>query len=241
MKGLTRVLSAKRIGLAVGLLLAASPTAGYATSFSFSPTTSIGLLPVDGTVSGAVAIESQSGGPSGSYTMVFTFASAVTSVGGVSVTGGTGTVQSSMIDSSNSTRYIVNLTGVADAQYVTVSLTNVQAGGLKPTVSASMGILIGDTNGDGFVNSADITQVKSQSGTLVGSFNFREDVNGDGLINSADITLVKSESGTALSPLFLSGASRPDGVPIPDTGSSAALLGLALFGIVFFRWRLTSA
>src|SRR5438067_8246575 len=133
MKGLTKVLSPKKIALAVGLLLAASPMPGYAVSFKFSPTTAVGLLPVDGTISGAVAIESQSGGPSGNYTMVFTFAGPVTSVGGASVTGGTGIVQSSTIDSSNPTKYIVNLTGVADAQIVTVSLTNVQsAGGLKP-------------------------------------------------------------------------------------------------------------
>jgi len=61
-----------------------------------------------------------------------------------------------------------------------------------------MGFLIGDTTGDGFVNSADISQTKSQSGNTVTSSNFREDVNTDGFLNSADISLVKSESGTAL-------------------------------------------
>jgi hypothetical protein len=61
-----------------------------------------------------------------------------------------------------------------------------------------MGVLLADTTGDGFVNSADISQTKSQSGQSVGSFNFREDVNTDGFLNSADISLVKSESGTAL-------------------------------------------
>jgi hypothetical protein len=61
-----------------------------------------------------------------------------------------------------------------------------------------MGVLLGDTTGDGFVNSADISQTKSQSGQSVGSSNFREDVNTDGFLNSADISLVKSESGTAL-------------------------------------------
>jgi hypothetical protein len=59
-------------------------------------------------------------------------------------------------------------------------------------------VLIGDTNGDGFVNSGDISQTKSQSGNAVTGANFREDVNADGFINSADISLVKSKSGTAL-------------------------------------------
>ena len=54
------------------------------------------------------------------------------------------------------------------------------------------------STGDGSVNSADISQAKSQSGRLVTSANFREDVTTEGSINSADISLVKSKSGTAL-------------------------------------------
>jgi hypothetical protein len=60
-----------------------------------------------------------------------------------------------------------------------------------------MGVLAGDTNADGTVNSADISQTKAQSGFAVGS-NFREDVTVDNSINSADITFVKLRSGTAL-------------------------------------------
>jgi hypothetical protein len=231
MKDVRNVLSAKKIVLVIGFLLAAFPGLGYASSFSFSPTTVAGgLWPVSGSLNGALKIESQSGGPSGSYTMVFTFANPLTSVGGVTVTSGIGTVSSGMVDSSDPNRYIINLTGVVNAQVITVNLTNVQSlGGLSPTVSASMGVLVGDTNGDGFVNSADIAQIKSQSGSFVTSSNFREDVNGDGFINSADIALVKAESGTALTNLLLVG--RPIGVP--DTGSAVELLGLALFGLVF--------
>jgi hypothetical protein len=237
MKDVRNVLSAKKIVLAIGFLLAASPVPGYASSFSFDPTASSGLWSVSGGLNGAVGIESQSGGPNGNYTMIFTFASPLTSVGGISVTSGTGTVKNGVVDSTNPNRYIVNLTGVVDAQVITVRLTNVQStGGLKPAVSASMGVLIGDTNGDGFVNSADIAQTKSQSGHLVTSSNFREDVNGDGFINSADIALVKAESGTALT--NLSGG-RPDGVP--DAGSTAELFGLALFGIAFVDRRLRPA
>jgi hypothetical protein len=61
-----------------------------------------------------------------------------------------------------------------------------------------MNVLQGDSNGDRFVNSADIGQTKSKSGQPVDSMNFREDVNADGFLNSADIGLVKSKSGTAL-------------------------------------------
>src|SRR5207237_7078163 len=65
-------------------------------------------------------------------------------------------------------------------------------------VQATMGVLVGDTNTDGLVDSADITQTKSQSGQPVTQSNFREDINADGFLNSADISFVKSKSGTAL-------------------------------------------
>jgi hypothetical protein len=61
-------------------------------------------------------------------------------------------------------------------------------------------VLVGDTTADGSVNSADISQTKSQSGHTVGSSNFPEDVTADGSVNSADISVVKSKSGTALPP-----------------------------------------
>jgi len=72
------------------------------------------------------------------------------------------------------------------------------AGNSGNVLSPQLGILTGDTNADGFVNSADISQTKAQSGQTVGSGNFREDLNADGFLNSADISLVKSKSGTAL-------------------------------------------
>jgi hypothetical protein len=64
-----------------------------------------------------------------------------------------------------------------------------------------MGILLGDTTADGTVNSADITQVRRQSGNVAHDdpgANFREDITADGTINSADITAVRRQSGSAL-------------------------------------------
>jgi hypothetical protein len=87
---------------------------------------------------------------------------------------------------------------VSNAQTLTVTLLGMNDGTNTYDTSVQMGVLIGDTTGDGFVNSADISQTKSQSGNAVTSSNFREDVNVDGFINSADISLVKSKSGTAL-------------------------------------------
>jgi hypothetical protein len=64
--------------------------------------------------------------------------------------------------------------------------------------SATMGVLVGDTTGNGSVNSSDISQTKAESGNAAMSGNFRTDVTVNGLINSSDISTVKSKSGTAL-------------------------------------------
>lgn len=144
-------------------------------------------------------IECRSGGASGTYTIVFRFENPLSSVDGANVTSGAATVGSSQIG-SDPREYVVNLSGVTNAQAIAVNLTNVQdtLGNVSATVSGTVNLLIGDTNADGFVNSADISQTKAQSGQPVTSANFREDTNGDGFINSADISLVKSRSGTAL-------------------------------------------
>jgi hypothetical protein len=67
-------------------------------------------------------------------------------------------------------------------------------------VPISMGVLIGDTTGNGIVNAGDVAQTKSQVGATVGGSNFREDVNANGLINAVDVALVKSDVGHALPP-----------------------------------------
>jgi uncharacterized repeat protein (TIGR01451 family) len=144
-------------------------------------------------------IECRSGGASGNYSMVFTFPNPLTSVGGATVSSGHGSVSNSGIG-TDPHEYIVNLTGVTNQQQIDVTVTGIQdsSGNHGGTVRATMSVLLGDTNADGFVNSADISQTKSQSGQAVTGSNFREDVNVDGFLNSGDISLVKSKSGTAL-------------------------------------------
>ena len=157
-----------------------------------------GTFDMDLPLNAAPAIECRSGGASGSYQVVVTFAKAVM-VTGATVTpgsGGTASVSGSPIVSGNNVA--VNLTGVSNAQTLTVNLIGVSDGTNTDNVSVPMSVLIGDTNEDGFVNSVDISQTKSQPGKAVTNANFREDLNADGFINSADISLVKSRSGTAL-------------------------------------------
>lgn len=150
--------------------------------------------------SGQPGIECRNGGANGDYSIILTFSSPLAAVGGASVD--CGSVSNSMIGPGQN-QYTVNLTGedVCNGQYLTVATQNVVATdgniGLF-MLSSPIGLLMGDTNGDGSVNSADISQTKSQSGNAVTSSNFREDVTIDGNLNSADIGLLKSKSGTAL-------------------------------------------
>jgi hypothetical protein len=133
--------------------------------------------------------------------MVFTFGQNLVSVGGAAITTGTGTVSSSMIDSGDPRRYIVNLTGVTNGQYIKVTLNNVVdvLGSQTGIISQQMGVLEADTNGNGATNATDVAQVKGQSGEPVTGANFRTDVTADGgAISASDISLVKSRSGTQL-------------------------------------------
>ena len=56
----------------------------------------------------------------------------------------------------------------------------------------AIGPMIGDLNGDGVVNCADLAIVKASFGKRVGQagFDFRADANGDGIVNVLDLSFV---------------------------------------------------
>jgi hypothetical protein len=156
-----------------------------------------GTFDVNLPLSGTPGVECRSDG-SGNYTVIFTFSNPITGTDNASTDEGS---VSGVSSTTNENQVAVGLTGItSDPQFVTVTLTSVHDSYNQTLASASvtMGLLIGDTTAEASVNSADISQTKSQSGQSVGAGNFREDVTMDGSINSADISLVKSRSGTAL-------------------------------------------
>ena len=133
----------------------------------------------------------------GNYTVVFTFANSLVNVGRASVSSGTGSVSSTTVGPNQCT---VNLTGVTNAQVITVTLTNTvdsqnNAGDIyradgpprlvTPAATASSTPPIS-------------VKPKSRSGQTVDATNFRSDVTVNGSINASDVSLVKSKSGTAL-------------------------------------------
>jgi hypothetical protein len=147
-------------------------------------------------LTGNVGVECRSGGATNDYQMIINFATSVT-VESVAVTSGSGSVSSFSVSGSQVT---VNLTGVTNVQTITVTLHNVNDGTSTGDVPVSIGVLVGDVNGNAAVNASDVALTKSQVGAAVSGSNFREDVNANGVINSVDVAQVKAEVGTALPP-----------------------------------------
>jgi hypothetical protein len=135
--------------------------------------------------------------------MVITFPTPVT-LADAQVTQGTGNASSTTVSTN---QVFVNLTGVTNAQTVHVTLLAVNDGIATNNLTIPMSILIGDTTGNGSVNSTDVSQTKAESGKSVTSANFREDVTANGSINSSDVSLVKSKSGTGVN--SATGITRP--------------------------------
>jgi hypothetical protein len=143
-------------------------------------------------------IECRSGGTNGDYQVVITFATPVTLSGASAVAAPSGTASVSGTPIISGNQVTINLTNVSNAQRFNISLLGVNDGTTTRDISVPMGVLIGDTNANGVVNSSDISQTQAQSGQPVSVANFREDVTVNGFINSSDITAVQARSGTAL-------------------------------------------
>jgi hypothetical protein len=177
-------------------LLVTSGTPMAQSAFSRKTHGAAGTFDVPLPLTGNVGIECRSGGATNDYQMIINFATTVT-VGSASVTSGTGSVSSFTVSGSQVT---VNLTGVTNVQRITVTLLNVNDGTHMGNVPISMGVLVGDVNGNATVNASDVSLTKSQVGQAVSGSNFREDVNANGTISATDVAQVKAKVGTALPP-----------------------------------------
>ena len=171
-----------------------------ATTFALVSADSIkGGFPIDLPLTGAPGIEDRSGGSKGRFTVEFTFNNELASVG--SVTTSCGIVQSSMIDSSDPHRFIVNLRNVTcNAEDVTVTLNNITDGTSNTILfsEAVMSLLLGDVDGDGAVTSADFAIEKADQGQTTDENNFRADIDASGSIDRRDASTVKRQIGTSL-------------------------------------------
>jgi hypothetical protein len=151
-------------------------------------------------LAGSAGIESRSTGGPGDHELVFTFANPLASAGGATITAGTAAVGSAQIDPTDPHNYIVNLTGVANAQVITVSLTNLTdaAGNSSSAVSARIGALVGDVNSSGRVDAADVSSIRQQTLQPITFLNFRADLDASGRIDAGDVSSARQQTLTSL-------------------------------------------
>ena len=146
-------------------------------------------------VTGPPGIECRDGGGNSNYRVVVRFLNNATFLG-VTVTTGNAIV--SNVSGNGTTEATIDLNGVANQQRISLTIYNLNDGlGLRDFV-IPMAILVGDTTGDGIVNSSDVSETKAHANESLSATNLREDINASGTIDSLDASSVKSHSGTGL-------------------------------------------
>jgi hypothetical protein len=135
------------------------------------------------------------------HTIVFHFDGPVTSVASVTSKAADGLTDvgaATFVIPPSGNEVIVSLTGVPDNKRTKITLNNINQTGNIAT--ASIGFLIGDVNNTRNIDSSDVSAVKSRSGQITDSTNFRYDATLSGAIGSADLATVKARSNTTLAP-----------------------------------------
>jgi hypothetical protein len=147
-------------------------------------------LPSDGS-----GIENRQGDGSKRQQVNFTFSDNVTSISGA--TTNCGSIEGTKIKGAT---VGVQYVGNCNTKEVTVTVTDVTSGsGSLASASVTYGILQGDVNHDGVVDSSDAQAVTANSGpNPVDGTNFQYDVTCDGFINHGDKSVVQSLLGTSL-------------------------------------------
>jgi hypothetical protein len=147
-------------------------------------------LPLDG----PHGVECRTGGASANHQVIVKFAAPVTFTS-AAISSGTGSVATT---SMSGTELTVNLSGVGNAQNLTLTLANVSDGTDTADLTIPMGFLVGDVNGDRTVNSGDALLTRNRSGQQADATNFRSDVNADGSVNGGDAIVVRGRAGNSL-------------------------------------------
>jgi hypothetical protein len=152
-------------------------------------------LPLTGTPDNPT-IEPRTGGANGNHDVVFTFDRPVTG-GTVTVTEGTAIAGAPTF---SITSLIVPLTGAANAQYVTVKVSNVAqaGGGAVGSGAVRFGLLVGDVNQSRSVTLSDMVTAKKSLGLFASQSNFNRDVNLSGGLTVSDLLLINSKLTTFL-------------------------------------------
>ena len=148
-------------------------------------------------INGSIIIEPRS--IDAGHVIAFAFSGTVYSLNPPSAVDAMGAPVGSVTAVRAGSEVLVTVAGLADRQRITVSVNGVNGVGGGASASVSLEFLLGDVNGSGAVNAADIAAVKARQGMAVSaSNNFLFDLDANGSIDSADVTRVKARSGGVL-------------------------------------------
>jgi uncharacterized protein (DUF1800 family) len=140
------------------------------------------------------------------HTIVFTFDRAVTT-GTATVIEGVATLGSVQFAGPE---VVVNLTGVTNQQYVSVSISGVQGsdGSTGGAAAVRVGLLLGDVSQNATVTVADLGLTNAQIAQIVTSANYLKDVNASGTLSVADKAVVNTTIAKAIAPPATSSARK---------------------------------
>lgn len=129
-------------------------------------------------------------------TIVFTFDKPITAAT-ATVTEGTAIAAAPTFSGND---VIVNLTGVNNIQYVTVTLSNVSSadGGSGGTGAVRVGYLAADVNQNRVVTVADVGLVNAALAQTVTAANYLKDINASGTLTVADKAIANAAQATSL-------------------------------------------
>lgn len=143
---------------------------------------------------GPVTVESRMSGTG--HRIVFEFNLPITNPGTAIATDASAAQMGQAFTSASGNDVIVNLTGIADNQRITLTLNDVNSPGF--TTSVSLAFLVGDVNSTQSVNASDISAVKARGNQPLDVANFRFDLNASGAIDAADVSAAKARSGRVI-------------------------------------------
>ncbi len=153
---------------------------------------------IDLPLSGPSGVEDRSAGPNKKFYVALTFSNNITSVG--SATTSCGGVSSWSISGPTVTFKLVGVAHGCNESDITITANDVMddMGNTVTSASVTMGLLLGDVNGDRVVDGTDLMIVRSYRGQHADGINYRSDVSSDGFIGVSDIQLVNQQQGTSL-------------------------------------------
>jgi len=160
-----------------------------------------GAFDVELPLTGDPGIECRSGGPRSHHKVIFTFNNVLTAVDGGAIS--CGSIHRIQIDEEDPHQVQVSFAAAdCNAEFVTLTLTGLHddQGHTLDEVAVTLGLLLGDVNGDGVVDRSDAEEVRHDHGARTDETNFREDIDTNGRIQAVDFAVVQSEIGSMLPP-----------------------------------------